>query len=827
MLWLAFTLAGSLSAQLTLPNAVPAPSPEIQYLDANGAPLAGASLCTYAAGTSTPLATYTSSTAGTPNTNPIILDSAGRASVWVGPRLYKFVLRTGDDGSCTTGSIVWTQDNVADTTLYFANFVKTAGTATIISYTAPVTGAIQRTVSARLSDIISAKDFGVLCDGSTDDTTAMRTAITQAASAGVALLIPSGTCILSPSSEYILPLLSNSEIRGEGTATILKVKDNTGAYKSFFGPYGNIVSNFSIRDFTVDQNTQNNVVPNSGYLSTHFRLVVGTGTGGDKMTIDHVNVTNTEGINTFYFGTPHTSVTNCVIDKIGLSSVSHDYSAIYAAAESVVIANNQFLASAVAALGAVTAIETHGGNQTITGNVVNGMLTGMNITGIAPVDSVSISVSGNSIKNTAFGIFVWSFQGSGHTTGYGVDSISITGNSIRLAQNSFSGIGGNTGGIVLYPVVGVAALPYVNVNITGNSVEFDYPSAYDNTASIGIGYWDASGGGRVSGMVIADNTIINAPVIGIRFSANGDNIVISGNNIANPGCSTGSVISAFRTGVFLANSSPIKSLRVVNNTISDTQATSTMGYGIEFATVNTADLHSIGNIISWTEDSSSYVCGVCAIDSFQKPFLQDTVYAPGQATIVPGAAAAFGSVLTQSDTGLRYSVKASLIEWQITKRGAVAPTGGAWNIGDIVWNDTPTEGSAIAGTQTIMGWLNVISGTPGTWIPFAAANFDKDQYVGAVGAAANATLYIHQGSGQATPPLIIYKTDGSPGSYFDIADTALHPQASNAGIYSGVGSPEGVVTAAQGAIYLNQGGGSHTSLYVKETGAGNTGWVGK
>lgn len=43
----------------------------------------------------------------------------------------------------------------------------------------------------------------------------------------------------------------------------------------------------------------------------------------------------------------------------------------------------------------------------------------------------------------------------------------------------------------------------------------------------------------------------------------------------------------------------------------------------------------------------------------------------------------------------------------------------------------------------------------------------------------------------------------------------------------GTGSPEGVVTASPGTLYLNQSGGSGTTLYVKEGGTGNTGWVAK
>jgi hypothetical protein len=44
---------------------------------------------------------------------------------------------------------------------------------------------------------------------------------------------------------------------------------------------------------------------------------------------------------------------------------------------------------------------------------------------------------------------------------------------------------------------------------------------------------------------------------------------------------------------------------------------------------------------------------------------------------------------------------------------------------------------------------------------------------------------------------------------------------------TGVGTPEGVITAAQGSMYTNRSGGTSTTLYVKETGTGNTGWVAK
>ena len=79
-----------------------------QFVDQNGAPYAGGFLYSYAAGTTTPQATYTDATGATPNTNPIVLDSAGRASVWLssGFSAYKFVLED------VNSNLIFTVDNV-------------------------------------------------------------------------------------------------------------------------------------------------------------------------------------------------------------------------------------------------------------------------------------------------------------------------------------------------------------------------------------------------------------------------------------------------------------------------------------------------------------------------------------------------------------------------------------------------------------------------------------------------------------------------------------------------------------------------------------------
>ncbi len=68
-----------------------------------------------------------------------------------------------------------------------------------------------------------------------------------------------------------------------------------------------------------------------------------------------------------------------------------------------------------------------------------------------------------------------------------------------------------------------------------------------------------------------------------------------------------------------------------------------------------------------------------------------------------------------------------------------------------------------------------------------------------------------------------YRVESDPVPYADVSDT---PSAF-ALLLSGAGSPEGAVAAPIGAIFLRTDGGVSTTLYVKESGSGNTGWQAK
>lgn len=69
-------------------------------------------------------------------------------------------------------------------------------------------------------------------------------------------------------------------------------------------------------------------------------------------------------------------------------------------------------------------------------------------------------------------------------------------------------------------------------------------------------------------------------------------------------------------------------------------------------------------------------------------------------------------------------------------------------------------------------------------------------------------------------------SDGAEKSILRLTESAIRV-LNGPSIFSGSGSPEGVVTAVRGSIYLRTDGGAATSFYVKESGTGSTGWVGK
>ena len=259
-----------------------------QLFDNNGVPLAGGLIYTYAAGTSTPQATYTSALGTIAHSNPIVLDASGRipsGEIWLTDGLsYKFVVQTAnavliatydnltginsnfvaftsqeETQTATQGQTVFTLTTMqyqpgTDNLLVFVNgskqivgqnYTETSGTvvtfvdglnagdivdfttaipiasnattATNVSYNEGGTGAVTRTVSSKLQETVSVKDFGAVGNGTTDDTAAIQAAIAYATTKNI--FFPAGTYLTSQPLVFTQPVF----LYGETNTTTIKL----------------------------------------------------------------------------------------------------------------------------------------------------------------------------------------------------------------------------------------------------------------------------------------------------------------------------------------------------------------------------------------------------------------------------------------------------------------------------------------------------------------------------------------------------------------------------------------------------------------------------
>jgi len=165
------------------------PTPVMQFFDSNGDPLSGGKVYTYAAGTSTPLATYTDYGGATPNANPVILDSRGEAAIWFGDSSYKLILRTSAD------VLIWTADNV---TAALASLAGSSGSS-LVGFLQAGTGAVARTAQNKMRDVVNVRDFAAAVGNTAAaNTTAVQAALTSLTTGGRLEFTVPGTYALNP-----------------------------------------------------------------------------------------------------------------------------------------------------------------------------------------------------------------------------------------------------------------------------------------------------------------------------------------------------------------------------------------------------------------------------------------------------------------------------------------------------------------------------------------------------------------------------------------------------------------------------------------------------
>jgi hypothetical protein len=179
-----------------------------QFFDNNGKPLTGGKLFTYAAGSTVPEATFTSSLGNTAHTNPIILDAAGRVSggeIWLtGVTSYKFALYTSTDVLIAIwDNIVGISNATNASEIAFTGFKGQTGTvqdladddgSDWVGFEPSTVGSVARSVQEKLRDgAVSVKDYGAIGDGVANDTAA----IVAALAANNAIFFPAGEYLVS------------------------------------------------------------------------------------------------------------------------------------------------------------------------------------------------------------------------------------------------------------------------------------------------------------------------------------------------------------------------------------------------------------------------------------------------------------------------------------------------------------------------------------------------------------------------------------------------------------------------------------------------------
>ena len=172
------------------------PNAKQQFLNSAGGPLVGGKVYTYEAGTTLPQVTYTTSDGTVPNTNPVILDTNGEASIWLGENAYKFVVKNSGD------VLVYTVDNLTsaagqvdalavELNAEIAAFSAPSGSS-LVGYQPAAATSVATTVQTKLRESISVKDFGAVGNGVANDTAAFAAALLTMTGGGT-LHVPAGT----------------------------------------------------------------------------------------------------------------------------------------------------------------------------------------------------------------------------------------------------------------------------------------------------------------------------------------------------------------------------------------------------------------------------------------------------------------------------------------------------------------------------------------------------------------------------------------------------------------------------------------------------------
>ncbi len=445
---------------------------------------------------------------------------------------------------------------------------------------------------------VSVKSFGASGNGLVDDTSAIQATIDAVNIAGGGVVyFPAGTYLISivqvasATFKHALTIYPGIVLRGESRErSVIKLKPGAGNYNAIISralATDADMNDFGMYDLCIDQNNTGNVPTVFGDLTNagNSRYAV-LCFGGHRISVKNCWFKDYKSINTISTNAPvglctDVQITGNWFDHASSATIANDHSAIYTNASEVVIAYNRFRSPAKNTFGATTAIEVHGSQQSVYGNVITNYLIGCNLTGVA-YRTDGVSFVNNIIEGGRYGVQLWSWFADGNTTQAALTNCTVSGNSIRLDRDPWTFSLQISFGIST-DQVGTA--PCESIAIKNNIIHWEpttvNPSSGDQY-SVGIG-WERSAIGGVGydqDITISGNIIIGAPANGIRVFAPIRRLTIENNTIKNCGQSVnGSLVAAYRAGIFAWSPSTLKQWIVRENHLVDDQATPTMTSG--------------------------------------------------------------------------------------------------------------------------------------------------------------------------------------------------------------------------------------------------------
>ena len=677
-------------------SATLSPTPKLQFFTAGGIPLVGGHLYTYAAGTSTPLATYTSFDGVTQNPVDIVLDARGETpnGVWLNGLAYKFVLANAD----ATPVVIWTVDNISteyNLSVYEAAIAAPSGSS-LVGFQQQESSVTTETVQSKLYESVSVVDFGAVGDGSTDDTVAIQAALN--ASRSVYFPVPSVSYyITSP----LLPQ-ANGLLYGDGATSWIQLKDG-----SINGVYGYAVAGVTIRGLKFSTKTQNN--------ETAYKAAILANLCSNWL------IENVMGFNLGFWGVCLWDSSNCIVRDcrfatwFGSLQDSADIALFHSSNYNLIDGNycggtgadhgifvqdpylsttptgntitNNFIFGNHKANGIITYVTSAYDNKTIiSGNHVRDVqgtaLAGLSGAGIYVQSTGGTIVTNNVVENCCVQTTNFSTQAVGHISiSTGDTSLYPTGNitPVIVANNSINAPRGP--GIY----VATCATP---VNVTGNNIWSSGITAVERGESIFA--INANGVNITNNIIYHQNT--NFPAINCQTSLiTVSNVNISGNQVQVVGATTG-----------INTDAPTGTL--TNVTASNNRVWG--GSGIAGYFTKATNLLCSNN--SFNSTGIAFYLSNCSNAKISNNNMLST---SGTYSIVfVGAAAGNAGMVVDATNTLSGIVEHDAGTGGIIQQyGNAAPVTALWAVGDQVIQSVPVVGQP-------KGWRCTVAGSPGTWV---------------------------------------------------------------------------------------------------------------